>query len=138
LKWGTLNPGNVGRYWLVRWPNGSTLRICGAYMNATKSAIQTWARAIGKSFKFTGCNNGRRDDIYVYPVNQVWNRGWCRGMGSANAFALTTTQHMYIVDCGAVRRYGAFVLPHEVGHLFGMCDQYRGGIRNCARTTRPT
>ena len=125
LQWGFLAPGSS---LLIHVPDGGTIRVCGEYFNSVRWAIQTWGVPINRSYNVVyDCTNAQ---INLFVQNEQYAKDQCESLKITTAFAHPLQSPQEIVDCGILAGNDAIVL-HEVGHLFGLCDQYAASIGNC-------
>ena len=128
--------GTASTYWLTNYPSGSALSLYGASPQTVAWAINVWAAPLGKSFVVQSGTSPSQATVWSYSQRDAESRGWCNGF-AGRAYALPDRTPMVIVDCGGFARSGSSYVLHEVGHLFGLCDQYPEGISNCAVSTQP-
>ncbi|MGE0173956.1 MAG: hypothetical protein AB7T49_14260 [Oligoflexales bacterium] len=133
-KWGYVE-SDLQPHILIRQPGGTEIRVCGAHFSEISWAIKKWASAIGRTFIYNeSCSN---PTIRSYGREESFAQSECGKSGlEGRAFARPTAVPMQVVDCGFdgdIR----LALLHEVGHLWGLCDQYPGEIDHCTFSTEP-
>lgn len=121
------------KFSLAMLPNGTNIKICGPQTNRIIQAIETWGKALGRQYIFeNSCDNPTiRSYGYNDPATLKYKLD-----ASVLAFTMVVGTPLEIFNNQPEEMSKATVL-HEVGHLMGLCDQYIGGIRKCAKTTKP-
>ncbi len=132
---------------LIAKENGSKITLCALRSPKThqleeiRDAIQTWAAVINRHYEITfSCEN--------YPSVTVYNREDPETEAIVNKWDFLksrwNTEDLSFVGGDGRTLYNAMrksmtkgTVLHEVGHLMGLCDQYPGGITNCAWTKQP-
>jgi hypothetical protein len=120
---------------LVKVPSGSTIRICGDDTDSLGWAIATWGRALGRTYNVVvSCSS---PDIKSFGATDPVARQECANanIDSGRGFARPDLYPQVIYNCAAWNSGRKFLL-HEVGHLFGMCDQYQEALKNCVMKTQ--
>jgi hypothetical protein len=120
LKWGHLSYASSAMLANVL-PN-ETISLCGTYQGETREAIELWAAQIGRKghLKFDmNCGPGKRIN-----VNTISQAQMCAiyGMGPTCTVRGSAGGNSIQLVAGYPKNKGA--LLHEVGHLWGLCDQY--------------
>ena len=126
----------IKSYQFINLPSGSTIRVCGSSsFDDLKWAIGTWAKEIDRSY--TIMQSCTQPDIYSYSSTEEYAQRKCREYNLVGrAYMEYRAYPMELVNCGVTYSKGA--LLHEVGHMFGLCDQYPGEIERCDFTTLPS
>ena len=125
LKWGYLADDS---HHLINLPNNSTIGVCGADVEIIGWAINSWGAAIGRHYSVVAdCDHEKIDN---WPPNSDFAKSNCAQFNITTAYARPELDPQQIVDCGEMD--GAVGYIHEVGHLFGLCDQYADHVGNCA------
>jgi len=126
---------------LIAKPNGSSIEICGgSQFSELKKAIEIWGKAINKTYKIT--NTCKNPSIFNYTrtdhqtEEEVFRWSFLSARWYSNDLAFVSADGKRIYNA-MDRPMPWRVVLHEVGHMFGLCDQYKAAIQNCARTTRP-
>lgn len=123
-----LSPGKSN--FLIYKPDGSDLYLCGDDIETLAWAISTWASAIGFQYQFFESCDPNIATVYSYGESDSTKKDECTKYGYENrGYANTSSQPMQVVNCNAWNPGYRFML-HEVGHLFGLCDQYDDFPRN--------
>jgi hypothetical protein len=120
---------------LVYQPDGATITACGMYLDDLRWAINVWGAAIGRSYNVV--ENCTAYDIAVFGSTNQYAKTSC-DLWKLNGrnFAFHSRKPREIVNCpGAVMAREKML--HEVGHLFGLCDQYTEQVNHCEFTTTP-
>ena len=117
----------------VYLPDGAEIRQCGGPTEMLNWAVNTWGAAIGRSYAvISDCVN---PDIKFYDRESAYALEEC---GAASLYGRLFAKYWRvpreIVTCPGAE-LTRIALLHEVGHLFGLCDQYESAIGNCAFTT---
>ena len=126
LKWGHLKSARNAL--LLKVPPDGNLGICGPYADDVSEAVRTWAAVINRAeqinisddcrqkihIKTEAWSHARICQLFSLPIN-------CRIVGFAGGNQLVIRED-FPLDNNLVL--------HEVGHLWGMCDQYRGNTRD--------
>jgi len=133
LKWGHLKPSSNH---LIHLPDHSEIRVCGSHYEMIKEAINTWAAIINRNFKVKySCTNAH---IYSYGSHQSHTQKKCELYNYENRMFVYDELHpQELYDCDKKPSRLRPSILHEVGHLFGLCDQYPGQIEKCATSTAP-
>lgn len=125
-KWGIRNDGATANILNLK-PNQS-LAICAPnqeWQNAIVSGVEQWATAIGRwgYFKVTDCNSPSDLLINIVPSNSL-------GLNYLNA----VPGRIELLSTSTGNMLKALAL-HEVGHSYGLCDQYADGAAvGCSST----
>jgi hypothetical protein len=128
VNWGHM--GNV-RQTFIALPPYSHISTCGYRKEFAKEAVLRWAAVIGRDKYLTiddSCTRGAHRATFHGP-DEAQRTGECQGgvMGFTD-----TVSNVYI--CYDVKENMLQnIYLHEVGHMWGMCDQYTDGLWNCAR-----
>jgi hypothetical protein len=135
VKWGVHS--NAPSANILNLRPGETMEVCGrfqdpqqktAHEQAAQAAIQQWATAINRwgHFKLNPCGSGSKLVINIQAGNQT----------GLNYFSYNPGQ-IYIGRTSNPNFLRAVIL-HEIGHSFGMCDQYTdAGSANCSEHHSP-
>jgi hypothetical protein len=132
VKWG-LSPDHQN--YLIYYPDGATIRVCGAHFEEIKWAIATWAKAIDREYNIVqSCGDQHissfgPDDPFAIEDCKRWNM-------QGRRYSQATLTPMRLVDCKSTKDVKLSML-HEAGHLFGLCDQYEGQRERCSVSTDP-
>jgi hypothetical protein len=121
------------RHLLIYKKDGSTIRLCGKDQDILGRVINTWAKALGRHYNIVSdCD---KPDINFFDSEDPYAIKMCKQFDlEKRGYAEPTIYPQKIVDCHAWNS-GELLLTHEVGHLFGLCDQYKDSIGNCLFTT---
>ena len=141
LKWGHL-PKLQGA--LIQLPPNSEINVCGLHSEITASYVKSWAQIIGRD-KHLRINSSEECTVSPGGTNLIVGHkdsdpdsklADCRPGDGAVAF----TKKQKIVLCQSVgvmvgnidfdQSLMNRILFHEVGHLWGLCDQNAGAV-NC-------
>lgn len=116
---------------LIHYPSGSTIRICGSWLPQIRKSLTMWGAAINKTYNIIeDCENA---DVNGFARNAPRAVELCTKFGSGNgAFADLYGESANIIQCEAPTKYDDRMVLHEVGHLFGLCDLYEGGRDLCS------
>ena len=113
---------------LIHVRSGSVIRICGVYQSDITWAISTWGRAINRRYSFESGCTGQRINSYS-ALDPYAQENCSRYRLQSRMYSLGQQVPQLLVDCGG---YGREKILHEVGHLFGLCDQYASELGHCA------
>jgi hypothetical protein len=125
---------------LINLPTGGVITICGAHSTEIKEAILIWGAALERRYDFKfDCTSPNivsyaADDPFALAECKKWKE---KGIDlTGRMYTESYKNPMPMVDCGSARDKRKSIL-HEVGHFFGLCDQYHSQIQNCDLTTSP-
>jgi hypothetical protein len=120
-------------------PNDSIL-VCGKYAQEVEKSIKDWASQIGRSEIVkvqSQCPNARQNYAYVVETRDNETSKvvaeYCKEDTDMTAFAYPNDygfagRWFYVNNCNDLSDVKSFSwkinIAHEVGHLWGMCDQY--------------
>jgi len=129
-KWGLLPTQS---HHLIHLPDGEEIRVCGVYFEQIRWAIQTWSKEIQRSYDVkSSCT---RPHINAYGPQDPTTKRECARWGFTDRMYMHDHLNpMPLYDCGYPYDQRPALL-HEVGHLFGLCDQYPEQIHKCAIST---
>jgi hypothetical protein len=130
LHWGFSKPHK--NYFVLK-PHNSMIKICGSQATQIGEAINDWARHIRRKFRIVETCEGHH--ISSYSFRDDFSKELCEKYNlQGRAFAQPTKSPMRIVNCRDSALKPSAIL-HEVGHLFGLCDQYSPQIDKCIQST---
>lgn len=128
LKWGHLPVSAGGQKWLINVKPNEEIELCGSDTEILKAAIIQWAKEIGRgAIKVVDCNKGTAVKIKVN-ISTNYTQYPCTINGVQGATDPSSGQ-MYI--CSKLAAPKSYVIVHETGHLWGMCDMYPGQEQRC-------
>lgn len=127
LQWGALPEGDSIGYgkWLVDLMPSDSIRVCADTDDLAERGVQIvklWAAPIGRAEKLdvkAGCSGG---------VRLLKIHDGSAGPCGAGAAGCSGGNEIWIGN--ARSKLGTYVMIHEIGHQWGMCDQY-AGVENC-------
>lgn len=129
LKWGHLPTSAGSGNWLTNVGPEDEVELCGSDTSYLEVAVRRWAEPLGRAkfLKVVGCGKGTRvkskitfaTNQTVYPCNQA---------GVQGATDPSSGQMNICANLSAPIKY---VIVHETGHMWGMCDMYAGGESRC-------
>jgi len=122
---------------LIHKRNGADIKVCGnisdEIFNGIKESIAVWGNAISRTYTVSKsrCNVS---DITAYPYGSYYAESGCKSLSERgiNAAMYVEFENMRLVSCTPA---DSTYITHEVGHLFGLCDQYAGAPANCVSST---
>lgn len=141
IQWGHLG-GISTSYFLVALPPQSKITVCGDSRTIVANALRIWAEGAGRAEHLTiddACSPNATKQIQVYGIKDGEPQtGACNKVnintGVSNTAGYSIVEYGAIKICPASAKYDSdsmfALLLHEVGHLWGMCDQY-GHAVNC-------
>lgn len=140
LTWGYL--GNITPHNLIRQPSGTIIKVCGLYSVQTTWAIQVWAAYINRRLIVVQSCDHPHIVTQSATLEPLLNEECIRRGNTSGLFADPYNHPMRIAMCNTTALNSSDIqaaILHEVGHLWGMCDQYRiqDGLKTCAYTTEP-
>ena len=115
--------------------DGQTIGICGAHFDELKSSILKWGAAIGRSYEIRKTCTAGQYQVSSFAADTAFAIKSCKESGSSNRMFTNSSDIVYMVDCNKAADRVPFSVLHEVGHMYGLCDQYAEGISNCVTTT---
>lgn len=126
LEWGILT--NVESSSLLKIPPKGKVTVCAdnpqVGENVAKSVL-VWAKAIGRDQYIVSTSDCSSDYDVKLTVQQ------------SNVQTACTYSDRGLIYYRDTYTYGQFpVMLHEVGHNWGMCDQYIGGLWNCNQSVQ--
>lgn len=131
VKFGFLKPSAQH---LIQLPSGSQIRICGGHFDELKNAILKWAAAIDRTYDIV--NKCESEHIQSFLTDEAFAKTNCsRWNIEARMYSESDKTPMRVVDCNIAKDRVPFAILHEVGHLFGLCDQYPGEVGRCVYST---
>lgn len=129
LKWGHLPTSAGSGNWLTNVGPEDEVELCGEDTSYLEVAVRRWAEPLGraKHLKIVGCGKGTRvkskitfaTNVTAYP---------CTVSGVQGATDPNSGQMNICSKLSAPIKY---VIVHETGHMWGMCDMYAGGESRC-------
>lgn len=131
LKWGHLRYEQAsGGNWLTNIGPQDQVELCGDAPEKLEIAVRKWADAIGrgKHMKFAQCNQANAGKKIKLTLRLNFAEYPCTINGVQGA---TTPNDGVIRVCSRLAAPEAYVILHEVGHMWGMCDMYPGQTQNC-------
>lgn len=129
LKWGHL-PTNAGSgNWITNVGPQDEIELCGTDTSYLEVAIRRWAEPLGRAqhLKIVACGKGTKVKSKItFATNHT---GYpCTQAGVQGATDPNSGQ-MWI--CSKLSAPMKYVIVHETGHMWGMCDMYAGGESRC-------
>ncbi len=134
LKYGHLNTGNASS-WFISVPPGGTICVNGDHTQQAIDAVKMWANSIGRGSRLNitaGCTS--TPNLQVYGKDSPIAKQQCEQWDKV--YKLTAAGYggsglVYLCAAGSdTLRYN--VMIHEVGHSWGLCDQYDAAtVNNC-------
>lgn len=124
VKWGQLNGGETAN--IIGISPGESLEFCSddpAAVAGAERATEKWSSVIGRwgHFKMNKCGSQSTVKINISGFGQTGLNYWNANPG-----------RIY-VNSSATGNFLNAILLHEVGHSFGLCDQYMGAAQaNCS------
>lgn len=124
IKWGMLEGGGTAN--IIGLKPGDSLEFCSSDPDdvaGAERATERWATAIGRwgHFKMNKCSSNSTVTINIEKFGQTGLNYWNAKPG-----------RIY-VNSGANGDFLNAILLHEVGHSFGLCDQYKDAASaNCS------
>jgi hypothetical protein len=131
-KYGALSEYQIPKdHWLVGVPPGGTILVCGQQTKSILDAVKTWARTLGREEKInfkesSDCNESvpaGSAKIQTYD-GLVGPHGTCPNFAAAATYNDPSPFGFTIQICNPIRGSDVHAMLHEVGHTFGLCDQY--------------
>lgn len=129
LKWGHLPTSAGSGNWLTNVGPQDEIELCGSDTSYLEVAVRRWAEPLGRAkyLKVVPCGKGTRvkskikfaTEQSVYPCDQ---RG-VQGATDPNSGTMNI--------CKNLQAPIKYVIVHETGHMWGMCDMYAGGESRC-------
>lgn len=131
VKWGHLKHLNENTE-LIYLPPGSSIAVCGRAAPMVKKLVANWARTIGRDTLLTlkDCNTSATKVLTIYEHESPHAQQRCRHFypnGGAGGFR----EGNDLVFCVAFTDLKfEQALLHELGHSWGLCDQYTSDLAN--------
>lgn len=123
-------------YLFINIKPGETIRVCGdTHFNLVEKSIQKWGEAIHRSFKVEESCDDPHVRMHGYEDDET--KEICEENGLHNRMAVQYNDRPDFWDCDKSPNLVPFSVLHEVGHLFGMCDQYDAGLVGCKMYRQP-
>lgn len=136
LQWGHLKKRNGGydesKNWLINAPPGSTIAVCEKYGELAVAGLKKWSDPIDRTSRLnyvTNCNSLPRNAIRIYlkPMSP-----YEQGIAYADLIKMEIVYNLQAIQSAGINGGLESVLLHEMGHVWGLCDQYdMGNYTNC-------
>ncbi|MDA9951533.1 hypothetical protein N9D31_03045 [Oligoflexaceae bacterium] len=138
LKYGAVEDYDITKSKLIQAGPNDKIIICGIYRESAAKAVKTWFEAIGRNANITEqeeCPNSSSDFVLRTgnPDTNDFVKSACRNE-SITKFLRDETygftgKKLLLGVCLRFKEVNrdAWDFSHEVGHAFGLCDQYEIG-----------
>ncbi len=129
LKWGHLPTSAGSGNWLTNVGPQDEIELCGTDTSYLEVAVRRWAEPLGRAqhLKIVACGKGTKVKSKItFATNHTEYPCTVNGVQGATD---PNSGQMWI--CSKLSAPIKYVIVHETGHMWGMCDMYAGGESKC-------